>query len=116
MKSVRVLEVSQYTFAPAAGAILSDWGADVIKVEHAVSSDMQRGIKSGGGGALVGSFHPLMEGSNRGKRSIGLALDTAGGRDILLKLAAMADVFITNFLPKSRIRLGIEVADLRRYN
>ena len=35
MEGVRVLEVAQFTFVPAAGAVLADWGADVIKVEHA---------------------------------------------------------------------------------
>jgi crotonobetainyl-CoA:carnitine CoA-transferase CaiB-like acyl-CoA transferase len=41
MKGVRVLEVAQFTFTPAAGAVLADWGADVIKVEHAVTGDAQ---------------------------------------------------------------------------
>ena len=44
MKGVRVLEVAQFTFTPAAGAVLADWGADVIKVEHAVTGDAQRGL------------------------------------------------------------------------
>ena len=39
MEGVRVLEVAQFTFVPAAGAILADWGADVIKVEHPVRGD-----------------------------------------------------------------------------
>ncbi len=38
MEGVRVLEVAQYTFTPAAGAVMADWGADVIKVEHAVTA------------------------------------------------------------------------------
>jgi crotonobetainyl-CoA:carnitine CoA-transferase CaiB-like acyl-CoA transferase len=45
MQGVRVLEVAQITFVPAAGAVLTDWGADVIKIEHPVSGDAQRGIK-----------------------------------------------------------------------
>jgi len=43
MKGVRVLEVAQFTFVPAAGAILADWGADVIHAEHPVRGDTQRG-------------------------------------------------------------------------
>ena len=43
MSGVRVLEVAQFTFVPAAGAILADWGADVIKVEHPIRGDTQRG-------------------------------------------------------------------------
>ena len=44
MEGVRVLEVAQFTFVPAAGAVLADWGADVIKIEHPVRGDTQRGF------------------------------------------------------------------------
>ena len=54
MEGVRVLEVAQFTFVPAAGAILADWGADVIKVEHPVRGDTQRGfINMGGFGEVL---------------------------------------------------------------
>ncbi|RYG23000.1 MAG: CoA transferase, partial [Burkholderiales bacterium] len=52
MDGVRVLEVAQFTFTPAAGAILADWGADVIKVEHPVRGDTQRGFLNLGGFAV----------------------------------------------------------------
>ena len=116
MKGVKILEVAQYTFTPAAGAVLADWGADVIKVEHAVTGDAQRGITVGTGGAAAGSFQPLMEHPNRGKRSIGLAIDTPAGHQVLMDLAKDADVFLTNFLPSARERLRIEVDDLRKAN
>jgi crotonobetainyl-CoA:carnitine CoA-transferase CaiB-like acyl-CoA transferase len=116
MKGVRVLEVAQFTFTPAAGAVLADWGADVIKVEHAVTGDAQRGLQIGAGGARAGSFQPLMEHPNRGKRSIGLALETPGGHEVLMELARTSDVFLTNFLPGARKRLKIEVEDLRAVN
>lgn len=116
MEGVRVLEVAQYTFTPAAGAVMADWGADVIKVEHAVAGDAQRGIKIGTGGAAVGNFQPLMEHPNRGKRSIGLALETPGGRAILDELIRESDVFLTNFLPGARQKLRIEVEDVRAVN
>ena len=70
-----MVEVAQFTFTPAAGAVLADWGADVIKVEHAFTGDAQRGLQLGTGGVAAGSFQPLMEHPNRGKRSIGLALE-----------------------------------------
>ena len=50
MQGIRVVEVAQYTFTPAAGAVLADWGADVIKVEHAETGDAQRGLRIGTGG------------------------------------------------------------------
>ncbi|GIX30257.1 MAG: hypothetical protein KatS3mg124_0729 [Porticoccaceae bacterium] len=49
MKGVRVLEVAQFTYVPAAGAILADWGADVLKIEHPVRGDTQRGFRMLGG-------------------------------------------------------------------
>src|SRR5271168_2455093 len=111
MQGVRVLEVAQFTFTPSAAAILADWGAEVIKVEHAVMGDAQRGIKFGSGGVAQGSFHPLMEHSNRGKRSIGLALEVPEGRAVLDEIISRCDVFVTNFLPDSRARLRIDVDD-----
>jgi crotonobetainyl-CoA:carnitine CoA-transferase CaiB-like acyl-CoA transferase len=116
MAGVRVLEVAQFTFAPAAGAVLADWGASVIKVEHASTGDGQRGHTWGWNGQSEGAFHPIMEHSNRGKRSIGLDIATEGGQEVLRKLVAANDVFLTNFLPHARARLGIEVEDIRRTN
>lgn len=116
LKGVKVVEVAQFTFTPSAGAVLADWGADVIKVEHAVTGDAQRGLRIGAGGASSGSFQPLMEHPNRGKRSIGLALEVPGAHDVLLELVRDADVFMTNFLPTARKRLHIEVEDLRKVN
>ena len=116
MEGIRVVEVAQYTFTPAAGAVLADWGADVIKVEHAVTGDHQRGIKLGTGGAAAGSFQPLMEHPNRGKRSIGIALETEGGRALLDELLVDADVFLTNFLPRTLKKLRMEVDDIRAAN
>jgi len=116
MSGITVLEVAQFTFTPAAGAVLADWGADVIKVEHAETGDAQRGLKIGTGGVATGSFQPLMEHPNRGKRSIGLALEHPAAREVLLQLARKSDVFLTNFLPAARAKLGIEIDDLRGVN
>jgi crotonobetainyl-CoA:carnitine CoA-transferase CaiB-like acyl-CoA transferase len=116
MHGVKVVEVAQFTFAPSAGAVLADWGAEVIKVEHAVTGDAQRGLTIGAGGAAEGSFQPLMEHPNRGKRGIGLALEIASAHDVLMDLVRDADVFLTNFLPDACRRLRIDVDDLRRVN
>ena len=73
MRGVRVVEVASWTFVPAAGAILADWGADVLKIEHPVSGDPQRGLAALGvmpGAGSAGDF--MMQVPNRGKRSIGL--------------------------------------------
>jgi crotonobetainyl-CoA:carnitine CoA-transferase CaiB-like acyl-CoA transferase len=116
MEGVKVLEVAQFTFTPSAGAVLADWGADVIKVEHAEYGDAQRGLTVGAGGAAAGSFQPLMEHPNRGKRSIGLALEVPSGHAVLMELVRESDVFLTNFLPNARQRLQIEAEDIRSVN
>jgi len=117
MAGVRVLEVAQFTFVPAAGAILADWGAEVIKVEHAETGDAQRGLSAVMGMPVgSGSFAPLMEHPNRGKRSIGLALERPEALDVLHELIRTSDVFLTNFLPRARRRLGIDLEDVRKIN
>ena len=116
MRGVKVLEVAQFTFTPSAGAVLADWGADVIKVEHAVTGDAQRGLKIGTGGVAAGSFQPLMEHPNRGKRSIGLALENPEALEVLYSLARECDVMIVNFLPPSRQKLKIDVEHIRAVN
>jgi crotonobetainyl-CoA:carnitine CoA-transferase CaiB-like acyl-CoA transferase len=115
MKGVKMVEVAQFTFTPAAGAVLAEWGADIVKVEHAVTGDAQRGLV-GSFAVAEGSYHPIMEHPNRGKRSIGLALDTPGGYEVLLELVRDADIFLINFLPAARRRLRLEVDDIRRAN
>jgi crotonobetainyl-CoA:carnitine CoA-transferase CaiB-like acyl-CoA transferase len=119
MSGVRVLEVAQYTFVPAAGAILADWGAQVVKVEHAERGDAQRGIVKLLGHDVYSrgsSFFPVMEGPNRGKRSIGLALDNPASRPVLAELIRRSDVFLTNYLPTARAKLGIDLDDVRAIN
>ena len=117
LEGVKVLEVAAWTFVPAAGAVLAEWGADVIKVEHPVGGDPQRGlISSGLVPAGAGGVNYMIEVPNRGKRSIGIDLSTEGGREILLKIAAQSDVFLTSFLPGVRKKFGIDVEDIRKVN
>lgn len=117
MEGVRILEVAQYTFVPAAGAVLADWGASVVKVEHAVYGDAGRGLTNIGEISLAeGSFRPIVEHPNRGKRSIGLALEVPEALAVLYELVAESDVFLTNFLPPARTKLHIDVEDIRKIN
>ncbi|MGH3248401.1 MAG: CaiB/BaiF CoA transferase family protein [Trebonia sp.] len=119
MRGVRVLEVAQFTFVPAAGAILADWGAEVIKVEHAEKGDGQRGLTTvlGVDAIAKGSyFSPIFEAPNRGKRSVGLSLEVPGAREVLDELIKRSDVFLTNFLPSARAKLHIDLEDVRKVN
>lgn len=116
MEGIRVLEVAQFTFVPAAGAILADWGADVIKVEHPARGDTQRGFLNMGGIQINPDRHPLMEHPNRGKRSVGVDVSTPGGQEVLYELAKVSDVFLTNYLPAQRQKNKFDVEHIRAAN
>ena len=116
LKGVRVLEVAQFVFVPAAGAVLSDWGADVIKVEHPVRGDTQRGMRTIAGITLEPVRNPMIEHPNRGKRSVGIDVSTAEGQALIYELAKQADVFLTNYLPSARQKLKIDVEHIRAAN
>jgi crotonobetainyl-CoA:carnitine CoA-transferase CaiB-like acyl-CoA transferase len=117
MKGVRILDVADHTFVPIASAILADWGAEVIKIEHVERGDAARGLGSTGGLQVGGNgVHMFMEHANRGKQSLGLDLTSDEGRDILYKLAATCDVFLTNKLPAVAEKLKVDVEDIRKAN
>jgi crotonobetainyl-CoA:carnitine CoA-transferase CaiB-like acyl-CoA transferase len=116
MQGVRVLEVAEHTFVPAASALLADWGAEVVKIEHVERGDAMRGLASSGLAVMGTTVHVLLEHSNRGKQSLGLDLTSDEGLDILYKLAATCDVFLTNKLPSVRKKLRIDVDDIRAHN
>lgn len=119
MAGVRVLEVAAFTMVPSAAAVLAEWGAEVIKVEHAERGDAQRGLTTVLGIDAVindSSFSPIFDAPNRGKRSVGLALEKPEAREVLEELIRRSDVFMTNFLPGVRAKLGIELEDVRRIN
>src|SRR5689334_12656671 len=117
MQGVRILEVAEHTFVPAASALLADYGAEVIKIEHVERGDAMRGLASSGIAAIAsGNVHVLLEHSNRGKQSLALDLTSDEGLDILYRLAATCDVFLTNKLPSVRTKLKIDVEQIRAHN
>ena len=116
MKGVRVLEVAQFTFVPAAGAVLADWGADVIKIEHPVRGDTQRGFINSFGKKINPLRNGMIEHPNRGKRSVGVDISTPEGQALIYEIAKTADVFLTNYLPSARRKLKIDVEHIRAAN
>lgn len=116
MQGVRVLEVAQFTFVPAAGAILADWGADVIKIEHPVRGDGQRGFITAAGQKINPERNTLMAHPNRGKRSIGVDVSSPEGQELIYEIAKTADVFLTNYLPSVRQKLKVDVEHIRAAN
>lgn len=118
LSGVRVVEMASWTYVPSAGAVLSDWGADVIKVESVEFGDPGRALVVGGftrGAARVDADF-MLELSNRGKRSLALDLKSDVGRAIFGKLLAGADVLLTNWLPGALERARLTVADIRGFN
>ncbi|MCW2784706.1 MAG: L-carnitine dehydratase/bile acid-inducible protein [Marmoricola sp.] len=116
LEGVRVVELAAWTFVPTSGAVLADWGADVLKVEHPETGDPQRALISSGMVPGAGQVNHFIEQPNRGKRSIGINVGTPEGLEVLMKLIETADVFITNLLPDSRERLGVDVDAVRARN
>jgi crotonobetainyl-CoA:carnitine CoA-transferase CaiB-like acyl-CoA transferase len=109
---VRVIELAQWVFAPTAGMLLADWGADVIRIEPP-SGDPYGGlatqsIGTDSGGGLNLSLALV----NRGKRSVALDLGTEPARSALDDILASADVFITSLRAGALTRLGLDPAVL----
>jgi crotonobetainyl-CoA:carnitine CoA-transferase CaiB-like acyl-CoA transferase len=115
MRGVRILEVAEQTFVPAASGVLADLGAEVIKIEPAQRGDALRGHAFTRSETGAPTAEVLFEHSNRGKKSLGLDLSEPEGLDILYRLAAGADVFLTNKLPRVRAKLKIDVGDIRAH-
>ncbi|WP_297696180.1 CaiB/BaiF CoA-transferase family protein [Phenylobacterium sp.] len=113
LRGVKVVEFASYIAAPAAACMLGDWGADVIKVERPGGDAMRHAfadLKT----ELKGN--PTFDLDNRGKRAIVLDIGKPEGREALARLAADADVFITNVRPAALRRAGLDEASLRRTN
>ncbi|GAB7145053.1 CaiB/BaiF CoA transferase family protein [Mycobacterium riyadhense] len=118
LSGVRVVELASWTYVPSAGAALSDWGADVIKVEGVASGDPGRALVVGGftreAARVDADF--ILELGNRGKRSIGIDIKSDMGRELFGRLLASADVFLTNWLPGALERARLTVEDIRAFN
>jgi crotonobetainyl-CoA:carnitine CoA-transferase CaiB-like acyl-CoA transferase len=118
LTGVRVVELASWTYVPSAGVALSDWGADVIKVEGVSTGDPGRALVIGGftREAARADVDFILELSNRGKRSIGIDIKTDTGRKLFGRLLASADVFLTNWLPTALERASLTVEDIRSFN
>ncbi len=106
LAGLRVVELGVWVAAPAAAALLADWGADVIKVEPPTGDPMRHVFGSLGIGEDMPN--PAFALDNRGKRSVVLDLREAAGRDHLEDLLATADVFVSNLRPDALDKLGLE--------
>ncbi|WP_419851159.1 CaiB/BaiF CoA transferase family protein [Candidatus Poriferisocius sp.] len=109
---VKVVELAQWVFVPVAGAILADWGADVVRVER-LEGDAYRGLATQGIGTERAGVNLSMALANRGKRSVAIDLQRTEGMAVFLELLEYADVFITNLRPGALERLGLDAGTVR---
>ena len=106
LKGIRVVEMGLWVAGPAAGGILADWGAEVVKIEMPKGDPMRKLF-----GALSGSKEdrcPPFDLYNRGKKSVALDVNHADGMALAQRLVATADVFVTNMRPQFLERIGLD--------
>ena len=108
LRDLRVVELGVWVAAPAATALLADWGADVVKVEAPAGDPMRRVF--GSIGIEDDLPNPAFALDNRGKRSVVLDLRTEDDRARFEELLEAADVFVTNLRPDALDKLGLEPA------
>ncbi len=109
LEAFKVLELASYVTGPYAAALLADMGANVLKIEERSDGDP---FRSWGQGSIA----PTFRGVNFSKRSLAVDLRKPRGREIALRLARDADVFIENFRPGAVERLGLGYETLREVN
>jgi crotonobetainyl-CoA:carnitine CoA-transferase CaiB-like acyl-CoA transferase len=113
LSGIKVVELGVWVAGPAAGGILADWGADVVKIEPP-TGDPGRQFGAMLGGDLP--FNPPFELDNRGKRSIVVDLRSPAGREVAGRLIERADVFLTNIRLAALDKLGLgPAATCRRH-
>ena len=111
LDGIRIIDFTTMLAGPYATMILADQGADVIKIEAPIRSD-----RLGGAGYDPGQISAASLNNNRNKRSFSVDVKAAAGRELMLKLAKDADVFVQNFRPGVMARLGIDEPQLRSVN
>jgi len=115
LEGIRILDLTILINGPYATVLLSDMGAEVIKIEDPANPDPYRGDVLGGVDAASG-MHTYFETMNRNKRSVALDLKTEAGREVMYQLVRDADVVISNFRPGVVERLGVDYERLTPHN
>lgn len=118
LEGVRVVDWSGWHVGPEGAALLGDMGADVIHIEEKGVGDAMRGVHRvyGIDMDLPGGRHALFEHHNRNKRGMALDLRKPQGREVVYRLVAQADVFLTNYRRRATERLGLDYPSLAKIN
>jgi crotonobetainyl-CoA:carnitine CoA-transferase CaiB-like acyl-CoA transferase len=111
LKNIRVIDLTTHIAAPACTRIMADWGADVIKVEGP-EGDAWRTFGATVGVPVNENENPLWQMENANKKAIALNLKKPEGLEIMLKLIASADVFVSNVRLASLKKLGLDYETL----
>ena len=111
LKGFTCIDVSGHVAGPYASSLLGDLGCDVIKVELPNGGDTHRGRNP-----KYEGYGPSFRALNRNKKSVTLDLRQKKGGEILRKLLATADIFIENFRPPTRAKLGLDYEELSKLN
>lgn len=114
-EGLKVIDCASFIAAPAAATMLSDFGAEVVKLEPPGAGDPYRASSTRSGNPKSDHNYAWMLAS-RNKRSLALDLSKQDGQEVLRRLVVDADVFITNFPLPVRSRLGIEYSSLSALN
>lgn len=109
LKNIKILDLTSVVVGPVATWRLGQYGAEIIKVENP-SGDLMRGL---GGMSPTGQHSGAYLHLNRGKKNICLDLKKEGGKDIIQKLVAWADVIVANMRPDALERLGLGSKSIR---
>ena len=115
LEGLKVIEMATYVAAPAAGAMLRDWGAEVIKVEPLNGCPMRRffeGMKSN----VPIEGNPIFTLDNRGKKGISINTSDEKGAGIVRELIKDADIFLTNVRPQSLESAKLDHESLLKVN
>ena len=118
LAGIRVLELTAFHSGTVGGALLAQFGADVIKLEDPVRGDPARGLSqmSGTTSRLADGRTVMFEAANTDKRSLGIDLKTDVGREIAHQLAAKSDVFLSNYREDVLRRLRLDWDTLHALN
>ncbi|MFP6665615.1 MAG: CoA transferase [Deltaproteobacteria bacterium] len=114
LEGIRVVELGFWVAGPATSGILSDWGAEVVKIEPP-TGDPMRGVLAVAVGIDV-PINPAFELDNRGKRSISLDLKKEKGRALAQQLVDGADVFVSNLRAPALAAMGLDYETLAARN
>ena len=111
LNGIRVLDLTQVLFGPFATMLLSDLGAEVIKIERTGVGDIARG-----NGPLVREVSTYFLSLNRGKKSVALNLATQRGVEVFLGLVKNADILVENFTPGTMEKLNLSYEKVKEHN